>query len=38
MTPLIKICGIKKFEHVRIAEKNGALWYGLVFIKNPQEI
>ena len=34
MTPLIKICGIKKFDDVRVAEKNGALWYGLVFYKN----
>ena len=33
MTPFIKICGIKKYEHVKVAEKNGALWYGLVFYK-----
>ncbi len=34
MTPFIKICGIKKYEHVKVAEKNGVLWYGLVFHKN----
>ena len=33
MIPLIKICGIKNFDHVRVAEENGALWYGLVFYK-----
>ena len=39
MTPLIKICGIKKLNDVRVAEKNGALWYGLVFIKkSPRHI
>ncbi len=39
MTPFIKICGIKKYEHVRIAEANGALWYGLVFHKkSPRNI
>ena len=32
--PFIKICGIKKNNHVRVAEKNGAQWYGLVFYKN----
>ncbi len=39
MTPLIKICGIKKFDDVRVAEKNGASWYGLVFYKkSPRNI
>ena len=39
MTPLIKICGIKKSEDVRVAEKNGASWYGLVFYKkSPRNI
>ena len=33
MAPFIKICGIKKYDHVKVAEKNGALWYGLVFHK-----
>ena len=33
MIPLIKICGIKKYNDVKVAEKNGALWYGLVFHK-----
>ena len=34
MMPFIKICGIKKYEHVRIAEENGVFWYGLVFHKS----
>ena len=39
MTALIKICGIKKFDDVRVAEKNGASWYGLVFYKkSPRNI
>ena len=39
MTPFIKICGIKKDEHVRSCRgKHGALWYGLVFTKNHQGI
>ena len=39
MMPFIKICGIRKYEHVRIAEANGALWYGLVFHKkSPRNI
>ena len=33
MIPFIKICGIKKYDHIKVAEKNGALWYGLVFYK-----
>ena len=33
MIPFIKICGIKKYDHARVAEKHGAQWYGLVFYK-----
>ena len=33
MIPFIKICGIKKYDHIKVAEKHGALWYGLVFYK-----
>ena len=33
MIPFIKICGIKKLDQVKIAEKNNAFWYGLVFYK-----
>ena len=38
MIPFIKICGIKKYDHIKVAEKHGALWYGLFFIKNPLDI
>ena len=39
MMPFIKICGIRKYEHVRTAEANGAFWYGLVFHKkSPRHI
>ena len=33
MNTFIKICGIKKYDHIKVAEKHGALWYGLVFYK-----
>ena len=33
MMPLIKICGIRKYDDVKVAQENGAFWYGLVFHK-----
>ena len=38
MFPFIKICGVKLFRTVKVAEKYKALWYGLVFLKNLLEI
>ena len=39
MLPFIKICGINSLEQVKIAEKNNAFWYGLVFFKkSPRNI